>query len=229
MAYLWLTISLAMLILMPAYHHAMGVRFSHAYSGATRHAITVGFVSLMIMGIASKVVPTLGGIDPRTLSSLWGPFLLINVGCALRVVLQVLTDSIGDAYPLLGLSGTLEVAALTWWGVGLLALMWGRRAIETAPTGPRPSRIEANHRVGDVVSWYPQTVAVLERFGFQAIRNPWLRQTVARQVTLDRASALRGVALPALLEALNRRAAEAGPDRPSLVRSLTTAHPYGEN
>ena len=144
MAYLWLTISLAMLLLMPLYHHAIGVRFSHAYSGATRHAITVGFVSLMIMGIASKVVPTLGGIDPRTLSSLWGPFLLINVGCALRVVLQVLTDSIGDAYPLLGLSGTLEVAALTWWGVGLLALMWRRRAIEPAPTGPRPSRIEAN-------------------------------------------------------------------------------------
>ena len=66
--------------------------------------------------------------------------------------------------------------------------------------------------MGDVVSWYPQTIAVLERFGFKAIRNPWLRQTVARQVTLDRASALRGVALPALLEALND-----APPRPGLT------------
>jgi hypothetical protein len=44
--------------------------FSHAFSGATRHAITVGFISLMIMGVAAKVVPTLKGVDVRTLPAL---------------------------------------------------------------------------------------------------------------------------------------------------------------
>src|SRR5262249_7554117 len=57
----WLLISLAMLVLLPAYQFvllprlapsspAASLGFSHAYYGAVRHAITVGFISLMIVG-----------------------------------------------------------------------------------------------------------------------------------------------------------------------------------
>src|SRR5208282_4874542 len=91
-AYAWLPVSLVMLLMMPLYNHLAGVSFSHAYFGATRHAITVGFISLMIMGMAARVVPTLNGVDPRTLSNLRGPFLLLNLGCFLRVTMQVATD-----------------------------------------------------------------------------------------------------------------------------------------
>jgi hypothetical protein len=38
--------------------------FSHAYYGSIRHAITVGFASQMIMGVAAYVVPALRGV-PR--------------------------------------------------------------------------------------------------------------------------------------------------------------------
>jgi hypothetical protein len=122
-AYTWLAISLAMLLLAPAHRFASGIPFSHAYHGAIRHAITVGFVSMMITGMAAKVVPNLCGALPRALSELWGPFLLLNVGCFLRVALQVLTDWTGAIYPLLGLSGTLEVAGLAWWGAGVIRLI----------------------------------------------------------------------------------------------------------
>jgi hypothetical protein len=43
---------------------------SHAFYGATRHAITVGFISLMIVGVSSKVVPTLNGVDVKTLAAM---------------------------------------------------------------------------------------------------------------------------------------------------------------
>ena len=99
-AYLWLFVSLTMLVLLPAYQYgllpwlapetaAAQIGFSHAYYGAIRHAITVGFVSLMIVGMAAKVVPTLGGIDVHALRSLWLPFVLVNLGCALRVTTQL--------------------------------------------------------------------------------------------------------------------------------------------
>jgi NifU-like protein involved in Fe-S cluster formation len=129
-AYGWLAISLGMLWISPAYQYAYqqfagarGLPFSHAYHGAIRHAITVGFISLMIMGIAARVVPTLNGIDYRKLSALHGPFLLVNVGCLLRVVMQTLTDWWAGVYPLLGASGTLEVAGLAWWGLGLVHII----------------------------------------------------------------------------------------------------------
>lgn len=139
-AYAWLPVALVLLLLMPAYQWLAGVGFSHAYFGATRHAITVGFVSLMIMGVAAKVVPTLNGVDPRTLPSLTVPFVLINLGCFLRVALQIATDWDGRAFALIGLSGTLEVTALAWWGLGLAAVIRRGRALDPAAhrAGPPP-------------------------------------------------------------------------------------------
>ena len=78
----------------------------------------------MIIGVASRVVPILAGVDSNQLSRLWVPFVLLNVGCAGRVFLQILTDIFpGAAYPLIGLTGFIELIALTWWGVGLWRIM----------------------------------------------------------------------------------------------------------
>src|SRR5690606_2967129 len=111
--------------------------FSHAYYGATRHAITVGFVSLMIVGVSSKVVPVLRGVDPRQLTDLWVPFVLINAGCALRVVGQTATDWADWVFPLAGASGVLEVAGLAVWGFHLAGLMLCRPGwAETKPARP---------------------------------------------------------------------------------------------
>ncbi|MFO0841934.1 MAG: NnrS family protein [Gemmataceae bacterium] len=85
-AYAWLLISLAMLVLLPAYQFvalpwlapegaATSLGFSHAYYGAVRHAITVGFVSLMIVGVSSRVVPTLNGVDVSRLTGAVGAVL----------------------------------------------------------------------------------------------------------------------------------------------------------
>lgn len=68
---------------------------------------------MMIMGVAGRVVPILAGVDTRRLSNLWGPFLLITVGASGRVLLQIATDFYPNvAYPLVGLTGFVEVAAL---------------------------------------------------------------------------------------------------------------------
>ena len=116
----WLLFSMAMLPFFLVYGVLTHQGFSHAYLGSYRHAYTVGFVSLMIQGVASRVVPILAGIDSKRISALWGPFILINVGCAGRVVLQILTDFFpGASFPLVGLTGFIEVTALEWWGVEL--------------------------------------------------------------------------------------------------------------
>src|SRR5262249_34355355 len=160
-AYVWLLVSLGMLVLLPAHQffllprlapssEATALGFSHAYYGAVRHAITVGFISLMIVGVAAPVVPTLNGVDVRRLTSLWGPFLLLNAGCALRVVAQTLTDFTPHAFPVAGFSGLLEVTGLAAWGVHLWAVMAGRAryrlpaTVSYVPGSP----IEAGHTVG---------------------------------------------------------------------------------
>lgn len=133
-AYIWLLVATAMMPLFPLYGYFTGQMFAHAYMGAQRHAITVGFISFTILGISSRVVPILSGVDSRKLTSLWGPFILLNVGNAGRVVLQILTDFIPrQAYPLVGFTGFIEVTALAWWGIGLWRIMNRGRAGHVAP------------------------------------------------------------------------------------------------
>ncbi len=228
-AYLWLLISLGMQVLLPVYQYALlpwlapdspGVlnKFSHAFYGAARHAITVGFLSLMIVGVSSKVVPTLNGVDIRRLSALWGPFLLLNIGCSLRVVGQTLTDFSLEAFPYTAVSGFLEVAGLTWWGLHLWRIMAGRISPtgECGPSLPADSPINADHHVGTVLECYPHLLETFLAFGFRPLANPFLRRTLARHVTIGQACRLQGVDVQELLATLNQKRDRAASGRLSL-------------
>jgi hypothetical protein len=210
-AYAWLAVSLVMLLLLPAYQAVSGIAFSHAYYGAIRHAVTVGFVSLMIMGVAAKVVATLNGRDPRQLSPLWGPFILINIGCFLRVSLQTLTDWHPAFFAAVGVSGVLEVTALAWWGTHLVRIMLAgkREAAAESLASSRPNRIEGDHIVADVVDWFPQTLDVFVEHGFAPLRHPVLRRTLGRAVTVAQAASMHRVDAERLLRDLNRVATDA--------------------
>jgi hypothetical protein len=221
-AYVWLFISLAMLVGLPIYQYgllplapaasaAIETGFSHAYYGAIRHAITVGFISLMIVGVAAKVVPTLCGISWRRLSALWGPFLLINLGCGLRVFGQTATDFTPIAFPVAGVSGLLEVTGLAMWGTHLWLIMSGRPRLkqavdaEVAPPLTDEVPIGPQHTVGAVLERHPELVRVFVDAGFAMLANPQMRKTIARLVTIKRACDRTGVDQMALLDALNQR------------------------
>jgi hypothetical protein len=228
-AYVWLLISLAMLVALP--FHQFGVLrafapesqaavsgFSHAFYGATRHAITVGFVSLMIVGVAAKVVPNLNGISSKVLSSLWGPFVLINVGCATRVVGQTLTDFTATAFAFAGISGVLEVTGLAMWGTHLWLIMAGRARIRR-PANVISQTDSCDHRSirgsdtpGRVLERFPDLLPVFVAHGFSALANPQLRATLARVVTIEQACRRMGIDLDEFLAALNR-ARDAQSDR----------------
>jgi NnrS protein/uncharacterized protein DUF1858 len=217
-AYVWLFISLGMLVVLPAHQfgllpwlnpesQAVQTGFSHAYYGAIRHAITVGFISLMIVGVAAKVVPTLNGVDIRSLARLWLPFLLINLGCALRVSSQVLTDISETAFPVAGISGVLEVLGLTIWGIHLWLILAGRARLrtlrETSPPVLPGMPFRPEHRVGDILERYPELLETFLALGFKALANPWLRKTLARRVTVASACRFIGTNADEVLRALN--------------------------
>ena len=129
-AYVWFIVATAMLVFTPLYNFGIympitgsHVPFSHAFFGAYRHALTVGFIMMMIVGVSSRVVPAHSGIDVRRTSSLWPTFLLLNLGNLTRVSFQIATDFSPAAYKVMGVSGFIEVVGLTLWGYELLSNM----------------------------------------------------------------------------------------------------------
>jgi hypothetical protein len=137
-AYLWLVASIFMLLALPIERALVHVPFSHAYYGSIRHAVTVGFVSQMIIGIASRVVPDLRRVPMSAMPSLTGTFLLVNTGCFLRVSLQALTDVHPIFFRFVGVSGILELAGLAAWGAHVVRLM--RQQKVGAPAWPLLAR-----------------------------------------------------------------------------------------
>jgi len=217
-AIVWLHVSMVMLVAAPLYIHvylpavgssteggrlALEIGFSHAYYGAVRHAITVGFISLTILGMAGKVVPTLMGVDVRRLRPLWLPFALVNTGCAMRVFFQMATDRFDWAYPLSGASGILEVTGIAIWGVHIVRIMHGWEPADVPAEGSM-NRITADDKIGLVVARYPHTLPILIDRGFKPLSNPIARRTVALAISIRQAAAHQGVDLDELLDALNR-------------------------
>lgn len=116
-ACLWLLLSEAMLVLLPLYSVISHLTFSHAYYGAIRHAVTVGFLSQMILGMAPRLFFKDLSYNPRAANA---AFILLNLGCFLRVSLQIATDFVPAAFSLISISGTLEFCAIVVWGLPLL-------------------------------------------------------------------------------------------------------------
>jgi hypothetical protein len=204
-AYFWALVALALLALLPVYDTISGLPFSHAYFGGYRHAFTVGFISMMILGVSSKIVPVLGGLDPRRLSSLRATFWLVNIGNSMRVLFQILTDGHKWAYPLMGMSAWVEVTGLILWAVDLWRAMSARP--ETAAAGGRVS-IEPQTKVFDVIQSYPETAALFRAFGFSMIDNPVAQRVFARSISLEQACRLKHVDFTEFAAALRAAAAK---------------------
>jgi uncharacterized protein involved in response to NO len=198
-AWAWGLVAFGLLALLPAYDAVKGVVFSHAYFGGYRHAFTVGFISLMILGVSSKIVPVLGGLSPSQVGTLRAAFWLVNIGNAMRVVFQILTDSYVWAYPVMAVSAWIEVTGLAIWAFDLWRAMH-LRPERAASCGNLPLTLTT--RVADVAAAYPESIPVFLHFGFAMITNPVMRRTVARSVTLEQVCRLRHVDAQALLTAL---------------------------
>jgi hypothetical protein len=198
-AWAWGLAAFALFALMPAYTALRGVVFSHAWFGGYRHAFTVGFISLMILGVSSKIVPVLGGLSVSQVGTLRATFWLVNIGNTMRVVFQILTDTYPWAYPVMAASAWIEVTGLAIWAFDLWRAMV-RRPRPATPCGN--ILLSPDSRVAEVVAAYPETIPVFLQFGFTMITNAIMRQTVARSVSLEQVCRLRHVDQVALLSAL---------------------------
>lgn len=128
-AFGWLLFAGLLLVLEPIHLGSLGAPFSHAYTGAIRHAVTVGFLSQMIVGVALHVVTRINGLPHGAIGPLWSVFILLNLGNAARVGLEVATDFTPAAFAPMGATGFVELAGLAIWATALARAMWRRRGL----------------------------------------------------------------------------------------------------
>jgi uncharacterized protein involved in response to NO len=116
-AYIWLILATALGICAPYLDRSYG------WTGGSRHALTVGFISTMVFAIGQRVLPAFAGM--RVLYSqrlMLGCLLLLSLGCTLRVSSEILAYEgyWPPAWSVLPWSAACEVAAVSTFAANLL-------------------------------------------------------------------------------------------------------------
>ena len=131
-AFAWLVLTGVLLVFEPLHLKLIGAPFSHAYTGAIRHAVTVGFISQMILGFGAHVIARMNDLDESKLTSLWSVFVLLNLGNAARVILEIGTDYTDHAFMPMGVTGFIELVALVIWASNVARPMLVRMRVAHA-------------------------------------------------------------------------------------------------
>jgi uncharacterized protein involved in response to NO len=117
LAYAWAVIAASLGIWAALAENWQGI------GGASRHALTVGFLAMMVFTIAQRVLPAFSGM--RLLFStklMFVALVLLTAGCVLRVSSEILAYQglAASAWVWLPVSAVIEMTAVTVFAVNLL-------------------------------------------------------------------------------------------------------------
>ncbi|MFQ5861861.1 MAG: DUF1858 domain-containing protein [Candidatus Brocadiales bacterium] len=206
-AYIWLIIGMLIRMTVPSLGEA--TPSGHLYYGASNHAVTVGFVSMMMIGYASKMVPTFRGVAIYNIHLSEWTFLLLNTGIFLRVFAQLLIPhSPALCYPTVGISGWIEVTAIGMFAYNIWKTIDLKEELQKADRVKRLAVVNKDTTVYDVVESCPETLDVFLKFGFTQLANPTARRTMAKMVTVEAACKWKSADLDKVLAALNDKIKE---------------------
>src|SRR5579864_7289741 len=111
--------------------------------GASRHALTVGFIAVMVLCVGQRVLPAFAGM--RLLWSIrlmFAGLFLLALGCALRVSSEVLAyqDYANWAWSVLPVSAFLELAGITAFAMNIFGtfILEPSHAQKVILSGPGP-------------------------------------------------------------------------------------------
>ncbi len=172
---------------------------SRGWTGASRHAFTVGFLATLIFALGPRILPSFANsreLWSRRLMRI--ALVLITAGCALRVAAEppAYSGALPFAWRVLPVSAVLELLAVAAFAVNIgctLALPF--------PAWIEPQSITADLPLYWYLSAYPRTRRILERGGLHSLART---RQVPQSLTLRQAAAADRADEQPLLAALRQ-------------------------
>lgn len=128
LAFSWLILSMLMLV---GDHFCETVAHTdppHAFTGAVRHGLTVGFMTTLILGVGQRLLPVLEHTILRRPGFVGPILILIAVGNVFRVTSELGTIWVPFAYGWMPMSALLEWVALLLFAISVCSILWHRDA-----------------------------------------------------------------------------------------------------
>jgi uncharacterized protein involved in response to NO len=195
LALFWLLAGLVLLVAGEFTAAVRGVALPRAYLGATRHALTVGFLTTLILGVGQRLLPILSHdllAWPRLVVPI---FVLIAAGNALRVAAELATLVWPIAFRVLPASAVLELTALALFAANVFRTLWPR-------PDPllRTGRVTLTTRVAVLLAEHPWLEDHLVAWGLSYIGRV---RSVPAELTLGSLAAGEGLVTEAIVAQIN--------------------------
>jgi uncharacterized protein involved in response to NO len=195
LAYPWLLVTVVMILLGDLYQLLTGSAPPHPYIGAYRHAVTVGFISTLMMGVAYRILPIFSGTQLHSPRAMRISFWFLAIGNLFRVGWQLGTLSGSPiAFAGTGLSGYLELTAMIMFGWNIIKTLKEKEDEFLEDQCVRPTT-----RVADILDLYPETRETLIEAGLSQLG----KVKPPRFVTLEFAARRHGVDPQEVADKLN--------------------------
>ena len=159
LAFFWLVTSVFLLVGVHVYEALSGNLAPHAIIGAIRHALTVGFMTTLILGVGQRLIPVFEHSAPTTPELVAPILLLIAIGNALRFVAEIATLYIPVAFVIMPLSALMEWTALLLFTVVISVQIRHRDSLS------RSGRVSTSSSLAVLLAYAPWIEEVLIRDG----------------------------------------------------------------
>ncbi len=191
-AYTWLVIGAVLGVAADLVPRVTGL------GGASRHAITVGFIATLIFALAPRILPSfLNGRELYSTRIMAANLWLLSTGCFLRVFSETIAYSAGGPlWSLLPISAFLELAAVIAFVFNIAATL-----AQPLPAWFSAAGVSPKLPLYWYVTSFPKTRPILIEAGLKTLSR--LAQ-IPRSLSLAEAAAADGVDLEELLARLNR-------------------------
>jgi len=192
LAYFWLVVGAVLGVLADLFSAQGGL------GGASRHAVTVGFLATLIFAIGPRILPSfLNGRELYSSALMAASLWILNFGCMLRVSSEAIAYSAGGAaWRVLPISALFELTAVVVFVLNLALTL-----AQPMPAWFEPKDVKASLPVYWYVTSFPKTRALLVRAGLKTLDRV---QDVPRSLTLAEATEAEGADIDSVLAQLRQ-------------------------
>ncbi len=193
-AYVWLVVATALGVLADAYPQTIGL------GGASRHALTVGFIATLIFALAPRMLPAfLGGRELYSTRLMAASLWLLTGGCLMRVATEAFAYSSppgAAVWSILPISAFIELSAVLVFAANLALTL--RQA---PPAWLEPDSLSAELPLYWFVTSFPRTRALLIDAGLTTLARV---KDPPRSLSLREAASAENLEVENVLRVLNQ-------------------------
>lgn len=190
LSFVWLLVGATLGVLADLFPAATGL------GGASRHAVTVGFIAIFIFAIAPRLLPSfLNGRELHSSRLMAASLWMLTLGCTLRVSSEAIAYSAGgSAWAVLPISAFFELS-----GVLLFVVNMAFTLKQPLLAWLEPDGVTADLPVYWYVTSFPKTRSLLQRAGLKTLVRA---RTVPYSLKLEEAVDADGADLGKVLQSL---------------------------